>query len=285
VEHIRTFNKTSLRVLYLGTLYNASALPWHYSLVMFLATTPVLFLLTALASLASLLPGRRATHPGAARAAILGWLWWLVPVAAEMRAPMRYDGVRHLLMATPGFCLTAGVGLSSAFDLIAALARSTRARRLAGAAVALAIFGGVGVELIQAHPYENAYLNEATNAVLPGPAEDLFEVEYWCQTYQEGARWLNANAEPDARIYVGLDPACAEPYLTKPPQDMNTDTLAAFDSRTPSAYFMVMTRRAMYNQAIDRVRRGYEPVFRIRRQRGTLLEIYSNRIPAKRQPQ
>ena len=241
--NILTFGKAGLHVLYLGRVYPAAALPWHYSLVLFVATTPVLYLLAAG------VPGRRDER------ALLGWLWFLVPLAAEMAAPSRYDGVRHLLMAQPGFCLAVAAGLA-------------RVRR------SWIAFAVVALELFLIHPYANAYLNEAVNAVLPRRADEVFEVEYWGQTYEEGSRWIDAHAAPGDRVFVVLALDCAQPYLKHPFSDLD---LATFEDQSRQAWFMTMTRRAMYTPDIARIVQTRTPVFTIRRQRGVLLEIYSNR--------
>src|ERR1044072_6734706 len=97
-------------------------------------------------------------------------------------------------------------------------------RRL-GAAAATAVFASVGVQLIRIHPYQGAYLNEAVNAWLPGRAEDMFEVEYWQQSYKEGAEWLNAHAERDAEIFVAFDTRTADRYLHRPAIELLAFTL------------------------------------------------------------
>jgi uncharacterized RDD family membrane protein YckC len=269
-------------VLYLGQIYNAWELPWHYSGVIFLATTPVPYLLLAAGSVARLRWPARGPAPTPWSAAVLGWLWYGIFVAAELRAPLRYDGVRHLLMVMPAFCLLAGLGLDAvlgALERVPAVSRSTPRRRLAAAAVAAVVFVPTTVSMARVHPYHNAYLNEVTNAWLPGRAEDVFEVEYWEQSYKEGAEWLNAHAEPEAVVYVAFGQKCADPYLKRASRDLTENSLPLFEDRTRPAYAMVMTRKAMYQAPMERVVRAYEPVFTIGRQKGTLLRIYSNRRP------
>ena len=271
-----------IRVLYLGRIYNAWEVPWHYSLVLLLATTPVLYLVFALFGVSPFRSRADRTAAGGRSAVILGCLWCAILIAAETRAPMRYDGVRHLLMIVPGFCLVAGVGLDRILRWIeetSMVARSGTLRRIAAPACAGLMFASVGVELIRMHPYHNAYLNEAANAWLPGNAEDVFEVEYWQQSYKEGAEWLNAHAEPDAGIFVAFDDRCADHYLRRKATELDSTNLPLFEDRMRVAYLMVMTRKAMYKDAVAHVVRAYEPVFTIRRQKGTLLRLYSNRRP------
>jgi Dolichyl-phosphate-mannose-protein mannosyltransferase len=280
-SHVRAFRKEGLDgVLYLGTIYRPWELPWRYSIVIFLATTPVLYLLFAVVSLGRVRfgGGRTAGNPGSA--ATLGLVWCAILIAAETRAPLRYDGTRHLLMMVPGFCLLAGVGLDAIVGWIESapgVRRARSAQRVVAAACAAAAFVYVGVEMRRIHPYQNAYLNEVTNAWLAGNAEDVFEVEYWQQSYKEGAQWLNAHAGPDAEIYVAFGETCANHYLDRKSTEFDEDRLALFEGGTRVAYVMAITRRALYQEPMRRVARAYEPVFTVHRQKGTLLKIYSNR--------
>lgn len=281
IGHIASrFHLSDLTVLYLGNVYNAWELPWHYSLVSFLATTPVLYLALAVVSLRVYWSRDEGSTGNPRSAATLGWAWCAIILAAETRAPMRYDGVRHLLIMVPGFCLVAAVGLDSIMRFIErteALRRFGRVRSVAALACAAILFSWTGFQMVRIHPYHNAYLNEVTNASLASNAEDVFEVEYWCQSYKEGAEWLNAHAERGSAIYVAWPRACADPYLNTTAEELDVDALPRFADPARPAYFMVMTRKAMYSEPIKQIVGAYKPVFMIRRQKGTLLRIYFNR--------
>ena len=283
IARLRTFHADLMGeggVLYLGSVYKPWALPWHYFLVSFFVTTPVLYLVLALASFTRLRPPRDRTMGGPWAAAVLGLLWCGILAAAEARAPMRYDGIRHVLMIVPGFCLLAGIGLDRIVGWIERARPGERFgvwRRRGAAAATTAAFASVGVQLIPMHPYEGAYLNEVTNAWLPGRAEDMFEVEYWQQTYKEGAEWLNAHAERDALVFVAFDTRTVDRYLDRESIELVDSMLPRFEDRSRPAYFLTITRSAMFPESIRRIVRTYEPVFEIRRQKATLLRVYSNR--------
>jgi hypothetical protein len=135
----------------------------------------------------------------------------------------------------------------------------------------------VVVSLAAIHPYQDAYLNEVTNELLPGPAEEYLEVEYWGFPYKEGAQWIDAHAEPDARVFL-LWSAQANFHLAKPglsPAEAN------FNDPSVPGYLMIITRRAFYNEFTDDVERRYPEAFAVRRQRATLLRIFKNQ-PAER---
>jgi hypothetical protein len=61
------------------------------------------------------------------------------------------------------------------------------------------------------------------------------------------------------------------------------ETLPLFENQGRPAYLMLMTRKALYRPEIERVVRRYEPIFAVRRQKGTLLNVYSNRRLAARE--
>jgi hypothetical protein len=280
LSHIATFKGTPLKVLYLGRLYDSLAVPWHYSLVNFITTTPVPYLLLAAASVPSVLSriGRGKANP--ANIARLGWLWFAVPLVSEIGAPAKYNAVRHLLMIVPGFCLCVGVGLNWILERLERtqfVSRSPRLGMLIAPGCAVVLFGFIGLELIEMHPYHNAYRNEAVNAWIPHDTQNIFEVEYWGQTYKEGAEWLNAHTGPDAQIYAGMPEPCANRYLDGKANTLTEKALSLFEDPTRPAYLMVMARKAIYTPAIERIVGNYDPVFTIRRQKAVLLNIYSNR--------
>jgi hypothetical protein len=127
------------------------------------------------------------------------------------------------------------------------------------------------------HPYESAYLNPI--AVLSaGPrTEQWLEGGHWGSALKEGSEWLQINAEPDAVIYAPLFGQLARLYLGK---RMSVSYSAAefLDASRPR-YLMLVTRRAFYSRAMLRIEASREPIFTIRRQRSTLLEIYRNDEP------
>jgi dolichyl-phosphate-mannose-protein mannosyltransferase len=280
LQHVRRrFGFADLPVLYLGSIYQAWELPWHYLLVSLLACTPVVYLALIVCSIFRLRSGpERSSTQNPRATAVLGWSWCAILVAAETRAPMQYDGARHLLVVVPGMCLLAAVGFDLILDWIERIIPIARSGPLRlgvePACIALA-FASVAAQLIRVHPYQNAYLNEITNAWITGHAEDVFEVEYWAQSYKEGAEWVERHAEPDAAIYIGFADEVAVHSFKRRYEYFDEQQ---FDDPTHPAYLMLMTRKAWYTPAMTRVAHGYAPVFEVRRQKGTLLAVYSNRL-------
>ena len=277
------FGFESFLVLYLGRDWQAWDLPWHYTPVSLLALIPVLYLAWILCSIVRLRARGEGSAGNPANAAVLGWSWCAIMMAAEAAAPMRYDGPRHLLIIAPGLCLLAAIGFDAVLERIERIprvARSAMQRRAVTPACAAVAFAFVGAQVVQIHPYQNAYLNEVANAWITGRAEDTFEVEYWGQSYKEGADWINRHVEPDAAVYIAFADEVAIKYLKPRFLFLDEESLPRFEDPARPAYLMLMTRKAWYGSAATHVVRRYEPVFEVRRQKGTLLAVYSNRRPA-----
>ena len=66
-------------------------------------------------------------------------------------------------------------------------------------------------------------------------------------------------------------------YLDRESIELVDSMLPRFEDRSRPAYFLTITRSAMFPESIRRIVRTYEPVFEIRRQKATLLRVYSNR--------
>lgn len=278
VQRVAEF-PVNMEVLYLGQLWLRSDPPWHYTVVSLAVATPVLLLLAAAA-------GAWRAAPGAAEAAAprrlarLALLWLGGLLAAELFAAARYDGVRHVLAVLPAIAILAAAGVEWGWRAAVRLAmrggRWGLARRLAPAA---AVAAGLAIvaQMVPLHPYHDAYLNPVANA-LAGPHTDRqFELEYWGQTYKEGAEWLLEHAAPDAVVLVPVAPVAARPYLDGRLRLVPRDRVRGTDG---PVYLMLMTRRSWYTPRVQRLVATRQPVFAVRRQRATLLEIYRLDEPA-----
>jgi 4-amino-4-deoxy-L-arabinose transferase-like glycosyltransferase len=280
-ERFAVLRGLGVKLLYLGKLYPWTNVPWHYTAVQLLATLPPLHLAGLLALPVAALRWR-ARDREKADALWLGVLWVGLLLGADLLAPLHYDGVRHLLTALPGLALLAACGADAGLDAIErAVSRQPAwlrgALRWAPALLAALTI----VELAPMHPYETAYLNPIARVLAGGPPEQWLEVEYWGSPYKEGAAWIDSHAEPDAVVHVpiggGQRPGedLAKYYLTRPV--LGGGSFAQFqDTRTPR-YLMIITRVAWYNDFVRSVRAHYAPVYTVKRQGATLLEIYANR--------
>ena len=274
IEYVTTFSWTT-QELHLGTTHSAQSLPWHYFIVNFIAAAPLSLLILALAS--PLAWSRlRAADPRLRRMALLAWLWFVIPLVVEANAPSRYGVLRHFLLTLPGFALACGVGAELLYRTLLASGRVQRFRvsSLGAAAIVGILFVDVLIADIRMHPYQGAFLNRITNALIPGEAQQYFLLEYFGHQYKEGSEWLNANAEPNAQVFVPINPHVASKTLGYSP---SKGTIEQFLDTSRPRYLMFITRVTSYTDLIRFADERYEPVFSIRRQKATLLKIIKNR--------
>jgi hypothetical protein len=261
-----------MQVLYLGELWAPTELPWHYGLVSLVIASPVPLLAGAALGLAVAV--RRRGGP-LSRLARLATVWLGVVLVADLLAPARYDGARHLLPALPAAALLAAVGLVWAAGVTAGAVpsqggRLARRPALVGVLVAASLLA-VAWQLAAVHPYHDAFLSLPARAWLGPEAQRRVELEYWGGSYREGAEWLLAHAPADALVLVPMATHAATPYLAGRlavvPRDRHPD-----DGRPQ--YLMVMTREAWYTPQVAAVVASRHPVFTVRRQGSTLLAVY-----------
>ena len=183
---------------YLGRTYPDDHLPWHYDIMNFIAVTPLILLLVAGAgmawSLRSLFLRRESFKHG------LLWCWILFPVLPRMLPGIvKYDGMRHIFLIVPAVAIMAGL----AVEQLLALWRGRSGYKLAPIAFCGAIVWS-GWQILECHPYEGFYLNEAVRAVVRGPRfDDYFDFYGWGSPFTQGIQWVNAHAPFHAGVSMG----------------------------------------------------------------------------------
>jgi 4-amino-4-deoxy-L-arabinose transferase-like glycosyltransferase len=178
-------------ILFNGRLLDQGQQPWFYipELIGLQITLPVLaFAAMGLAALWLRPPSRRSRLEIVAICATL-----LLPVLASLRpGTIVYNNFRQFLFTLPALFLLAGVGLEEA--------RSRLRKRVQAALAVLILLPGI-VGLIRLHPYEYIYYNALAGS--PPGVYSRFESDYWCTSYREAMRWVNATAPPKTIVAVG----------------------------------------------------------------------------------
>lgn len=124
-------------------------------------------------------------------------LWFAVPILhASWPNAGLYGGVRQIMEYVPAMAILSGIG---AYWLI----KIFRGKYMYMIIIASLIF--VSWEMIRIHPNENVYFNQLVGG-LPGAAK--LNIPYWGNTYgnvyAQGVKWLNKNAEPNAKLGLPL---------------------------------------------------------------------------------
>jgi len=187
--------RSSIHVFYLGQVWDDTAAPWHYPLVMFLVTLPLgLLVLGVIGVFSRWHPrslARRQCHPpeGCSRSEqpqpkgrgqsstgeglLLATLVWLLAVFSLPGVPI-YDGVRLILLAFPLWAVFVGIGTRWLHDRACWRAVPSKIRLALLAVVVV----GQGMGLWLYGPCWTSHYSAAVGG-LPGAVRLGFEVTYW----------------------------------------------------------------------------------------------------------
>ena len=163
--------RTPLAVLYFGTVYADRAAPFHYPLVMTIATIPIGVLFLAVLGIVR---AAREVRQKPMLALLLANVAVILGVFTVPGVP-KYDGVRLFLPAFPFLALLAGVGGQCAWAWMARRWPTKPRRPFFAAALLFATQAGA-VALI--HPYELSYYNALVGG-LWGADKLGLETTYW----------------------------------------------------------------------------------------------------------
>jgi hypothetical protein len=196
------------QILYMGTIYRASEVPWHYLIVWIAITTPLITLFTFAVGLVACL-WRAGRNPWRwlvdqpMEVAFLGTL--VVPLAAILIChSVVYDGWRHVYFVYPGLVYLSVLGVRELAQMVC------QARPIAPwglgllALLVVCSLAHTAWCMVSAHPYENVYFN-----YLAGAKDQIgtrFEVDYWGTGCRKALERLSAIDPSDRILIVSGDP-------------------------------------------------------------------------------
>ena len=196
---------TVVKFLYMGAIWESNLHPWHYLIVYTLITTPLpLIFLVGIGIIAtfkgahffkqdSASPDKNnALQDDFSLLSCVLLSWALLPqVLFLVLHPNVYDGIRHFLFMLPGLALLAALGAT------AILARIPPKVKPFGVALILLACLWPLPTMLRLHPYEYTYYNELVGG-LKGAA-GRFETDYWLESYNEAADWINNKARKSSK--------------------------------------------------------------------------------------
>lgn len=174
-------------VLFMGRMYPAPDLPWHYPLTWLAISTPPVVLVGAILSMLAV---RDRTWSLRMRAL---WAIAVFPVfMVVFRDSTLYDGIRHLLFVYPILVAIAAAGWA------AWLSEGTRlwVRGCAAALLAVGLVNVVAFD-VRFHPNQTVYFNELVGG--PRGAFGKFDMDYWGNCILEAVTWSADRARSSGR--------------------------------------------------------------------------------------
>jgi len=220
-------------VLYGGQVVKDSALPWHYSIVWMVITTPpfyvLCFIIGCFVLFVSLLKNPM-------RFVLRHWndlaflLWFFLPLAGVLLIrPGLYDAWRHLFFVYPAFLVIALIGLEALFRL--------RHKAFGGfllVVIALSL-GHTSYAMATLHPYQNVHFNFLAGADMRA-VKERFELDYWGLSYREALEYiLREDTEDVIKVYVANQPGKENAKILTKDQ---RDRLRYVDEPGQAKYFL-----------------------------------------------
>lgn len=247
-------------VLYLGQVYQASQLPWHYAPVYLFLTIPLVILILIGFGFFKVFRDLRNRKNIFAYIFILTWIFLRVFLAI-LPGAVRYDGVRHFLPILPALMVVAALGF--AFIL-----KKLRKKNILKTSLVVIVSVWLLVEFFIIFPFGGSYFNEITRLIYPQNIEDRMEIEYWGATYKQGVDWLNQNSEQNSSFCVPIAQHLLQFYPIR--QDLT------FNCEKDANYLMFFTRWSYLPVDMEEIfdYKKSEPVFSLERYNSNLLEIF-----------
>lgn len=268
---VRTTQRAVLHCFYLGTVFDDRAVPWHYPLVLFAGTVPVITHAFAGFGLRS---SRSGLVSGSRELLLLGAV--VAPlVLFALPGVAVYDGERLFLVAFPAWAIFAGRGAAALFEHIA------RHRRLA--LTALLLLQSMG---LLASPHWLSWYSGAVG-FLPGASKLGLEVDYWGAGFTRTfLRKVIVRTQPGDRVAVA--PVLHAFQLSEmerqlPMLRQHSLMLVPFDQEDSTAeWLMVFARRADAPSDELLQKYGWVPVDDVRSQGVILARLWMRSATASR---
>ena len=263
-------------VLFFGTLYYTSQLPWYYPFFLLGVTTPESIVALAVIGIGAIYCVREQS-----RAMVLFLFNALfIPVMGLLPGAVLHDGVRQLISGVPFLVGLAGGGFHVLVRIVSVQAGKTRAvenikhiqSKIVGSTFVLLLFPAA-LDLFIYHPFELSYYNRLIGGTR-GAYEKGLEVTYFMEAFNpEFLRYLNNKLPPKAVINASFGNFMFQYYQkeTRLRPDIQITDNQSVD------YYILLTRRSVWskkewnlfnkNSALAAVRLGTVPLVSVYRLR------------------
>lgn len=199
------------QVLYRGALIKGAELPWHYTPVWILISTPLIYIVLFTVGLVNIFQ-KALTAPAQfiseRQLDAVALIWLALPLLAlVLFRSVVYGAWRHSYFVYPALLLITVVGLDALYKWV------VRRRKKMHAYFGLGILG-VGIALgliptaqfmIKFHPYQDVYFNSLAGGITG--ARFKYDMDYWGLSYRKGLEYiLKHDLSPVITLYVEAAP-------------------------------------------------------------------------------
>lgn len=267
-EHIAFARHVSrgLRVLYNGQIWQSGeTLPWHYTAVIFLYTTPIVVLIGGLVG--GLTAVKRSLKQADAAALMLITLLVISLGRSSWPDIPQYDGSRHMMDGIVAFTALFGLGLQAVWQW--ANTKWSLPSYLPYL-LSILLFLPLLINNVRLHPYQGIFYNQlagGTTAVF-----DKYPQEYWGSSFRQGANWINENIGEEHLILPRVGGHLAKYYL-RPDLPQIPDEAIPNLPAEQAIVIIYMTRRDKYDWIAEFSEANLSPIFELRRAGIPLLKV------------
>ena len=204
--------------LYMGRIVYGTQVPWHFTPIWMLVTTPPLYALLFLVGLLRLLLATRISRSfyREQRGQLVSLSCLVLPlVAVAVMGSTLFNGWRHMYFVYPGFLVLALLGVRSATRRCRWLLSTARSARISRGVTYGAIICSVlatGRFMVHSHPHQISYFNLLVGG--PSQARKWFQMGYWGTEYREGLIYLlrqHVRNNAPVTLYFTKVPAALSP--------------------------------------------------------------------------
>ena len=213
-------------------------------------------------------------------------IWFLVPIIRILIPPsVNFDGIRHFLEFVPAAALLAGMGAASIINLIGKQNKKTVIA--SGISLFLLITTNTAFNIKEFGSYQYIYFNRIWGGLAGG--KEKFganeATDYWGSSYRKGLKWLSENADRDSKLYVAVANHIVKLvdsiWLRDDIEVIDAPQIANSINKGKSVYIMFITRPSHYNPIALECLSKLDPIFEIRVDDVSILEIYKYNFLSK----